>query len=373
MVESRLDATLLVDGREAFPAIVRRIRAAECSVYVNMFIWRDDGIGNRLAGELLRAAERGVRVTIVKDRYGALCEHCEENRASFFHPRPTLSEWVKIVGLELLYNRDLLRQKRPRGENALRDALLRHPNVSVSADENRYDHSKFWVFDDNTLILGGVNVEDKENGADRLGRRYRDYMAEVRGEEAVRRFWARRAAPEADMDDLFACNLKSPRRSFELKERYLRLIDGAEESLTILMAYFSPDAEILRAIEAAAARGVAVSVLMPARANLTDASNKRTLRGLYGIPGVALYLSDDMLHAKLLLSEKELSLGSCNVSKKAFRQLDELNLFLPNDGGAFAASVCESAEETIAEARRVTDPAMLRHSALLARLENILL
>lgn len=372
MVESRLDVSLLIGGREAFPEIARRIRAAERSVYVNMFIWRDDGIGNRLAAELLHAAERGVRVTIVKDRYGIVCEQSEECRASFFHPRPKPAEWVKIFGLELLYNADLMPQKRPRGENALRDALLRHPNVTVSADENRHDHSKFWVFDDETLILGGINVENKEDGADRAGRRYRDYMVELRGAELVRRFWQRRGEPTASEDDVFAFNLKSPRRCFELKDRYLRLIDGAAERLTILMAYFSPDADILRAVEAAAARGVDVCVAVPARANFTDANNKRTLQTLYGIPGVTLYLSDYMLHAKLLMSEKELSIGSCNVSKKAFRQLDELNVFLPNDGGAFAASVRESVKATIAEAQRVTDPAMLRHSALLARLESVL-
>ncbi len=365
---------LLVDGREAFPEILRRIREAERSVYINMFIWRDDEIGSRLAEELLRAAERGVKVRVVKDRYGVLCEYSEEGQRSFFHPRMTAAERVKAWSLELLYNPDLFLRERPGGENALRRRLLEHPNVSVSAGELRFDHSKFYVFDDETLLLGGINVEDKENGADRAGRLYRDYMAEVRGREAVRRFWERyTGAVPAAADDLFAFNVKRPARRFEVKGRYLRLIGGAEKELTILMAYFAPDAEIVGAIKNAAARGVRVRLLMPAKANFTDASNKRTLRLLYGVPGIALYLSPRMVHAKLLLSEREIGFGSCNISKKAFRQLDELNLFHPNDGGAFAASVRASAEETIRGAAAVTTPAVLRHSALLAGMESLLM
>ncbi|MBE6910446.1 MAG: phosphatidylserine/phosphatidylglycerophosphate/cardiolipin synthase family protein [Ruminococcaceae bacterium] len=364
---------LLVDGAEAFPEIIRRIRASERSVYVNMFIWRDDAIGGALARELLRSAERGVRVGIVKDRYGALCEYAEEGQRSFFHPNLCPAERVSIWTLELLYGSDLLFRERTGQENALCRALRAHPNVTVSADKFRRDHSKFWVFDDEILILGGVNVEDKENGADRAGRRYRDYMVELRGADAVRRFWERREAAGPDADDLFAFNRKEPRRCFELKNRYLRLIGGAEHELTILMAYFAPDREITDAIRRAAARGAAVRLVMPARANFTDAGNKRVLRSLLGCPGVALHLTDRMLHAKLLMSEREITIGSCNISKKAFRQLDELNVFLPNDDGTFARAVRASVEETVALSHPVTDASALRYSRAVAALESLLM
>ena len=72
------DLTLLVDGREAFPEILRCISAAERSIRINMFIWRDDEIGNAIAAELLSAAERGVRVDITVDRYGVVLEKAEE-------------------------------------------------------------------------------------------------------------------------------------------------------------------------------------------------------------------------------------------------------------------------------------------------------
>ena len=68
---------LLVDGKNAFPEIIRCIRKAHESIFINMFIWRNDTIGCTLAHELLAAADRGVKVTISKDRYGVICETCE--------------------------------------------------------------------------------------------------------------------------------------------------------------------------------------------------------------------------------------------------------------------------------------------------------
>lgn len=51
-----LSATLLTDGKEAFPALLRAIDGAKESLTVNMFIWRDDTIGNRMADPHTAAA-----------------------------------------------------------------------------------------------------------------------------------------------------------------------------------------------------------------------------------------------------------------------------------------------------------------------------
>ena len=68
---------------------------------------------------------------------------------------------------------------------------------------------------------------------------------------------------------------------------------------------------------------------------------------------IQVFTFPGMLHAKLLISEKTLTLGSCNITKKAFRQLDELNLFVPNDGSAFACAVCENVEATFAASQKL--------------------
>ena len=88
------DFLLLTDGREAFPEILSCIENAKKYVRINMFIWRDDKIGNRMAEAVLSAAERGVKVEISVDRYGVLLEKSEECKRSFFHKTQSFSEKI---------------------------------------------------------------------------------------------------------------------------------------------------------------------------------------------------------------------------------------------------------------------------------------
>ena len=99
----RENVTLLVNGQNAFPEIIRCIESARASVEINMFIWRDDQIGNRMAEAVLKAADGGAKVHISVDRYGVVLEKCEESKKSFFHKKQTFIEAAKIRLLELLY------------------------------------------------------------------------------------------------------------------------------------------------------------------------------------------------------------------------------------------------------------------------------
>ena len=174
---------LLVDGKEAFPEILRCIGAARKSIFINMFIWRDDVIGNRIAAAVLAAAERGVQVDISVDRYGVVLEKAEECKRSFFHKRQTLTEKVKTAALGLLYPMPGAPKRARDEETALYRAVMSHPNIRVERNRFKADHSKFYIFDEEILILGGVNIEDKENGADLQGRNYQDYMVKMAGRE----------------------------------------------------------------------------------------------------------------------------------------------------------------------------------------------
>ena len=80
--------TLLETGRRAFPEIIDQIRNAKKEIIVHMFIWREDEIGLKIAEELLKAADRGVSITIEKDRYGLLLEYAEESQRSFCQAQP---------------------------------------------------------------------------------------------------------------------------------------------------------------------------------------------------------------------------------------------------------------------------------------------
>ncbi|MBQ7014604.1 MAG: phosphatidylserine/phosphatidylglycerophosphate/cardiolipin synthase family protein, partial [Clostridia bacterium] len=178
--------SLLTDGKEAFPEILKCIDDAKKNIEINMFIWRGDNIGKAIAQAVLNAADRGVNVFISVDRYGFVLEKCEECTHSFFHKRQTLIEAIKINTLKLLY--PTLADKNPpeADHELLLEKLLSHPNIVISKDIFKADHSKYYIFDEKILILGGINIEDKENGQDISGRRYRDYMVKISSAETVK-------------------------------------------------------------------------------------------------------------------------------------------------------------------------------------------
>ena len=369
------DFTLLVDGKNAFPEIIRCIENARRSVYINMFIWRDDAIGNRMAQAVLAAADKGARVYVSVDRYGVVLEKAEECKRSFFHKKTSLTEKLKIRALELLYPMKNAPRRAKDEETELYKALISHPNVTVSRDVFKADHSKYYIIDDEILFLGGINIEDKENGSDMQGREYGDYMAKLAGAEYVAAFRAKlNDGVDVSQEYFFGANIKGEKRRFEMEARYLEMIDSARERLHITMAYFTPLAPFVDALVRAHERDVHITLILPEHANYQDDSNRRTacklLKATDG--GIEVFFSPKMLHTKLMINDDLISFGSTNITKKAFGQLDELNLFVKNTDSTFRDTLMESVEADMRGAKRVNHYREIKYNRLLAFLEGFI-
>ena len=375
MVMDQEKITLLVNGTQAFPAIIQAIETAKTSVEINMFIWRDDEIGNRMAEAVLTAGDHGAKVSISVDRYGVVLEKCEEAKRSFFHKHQSWVENIKIRALEILYPETCRGNHVPDEETEWYRRVMSHPNIQVTEDVFKADHSKYYIIDDQILFLGGVNIEDKENGQDSRGRVYGDYMAKLEGSAYVRAFREKLATGQNTLEGVFfGVNLKTPVRRFEMEQRYLDLIHGARKELHITMAYFSPLKKFINAIVQAHERGVRVTVVIPEAANFQNDSNRRAVRKLLKKTGngIQVYLSSKMLHTKLMMNETYLSFGSTNITKKAFAQLNELNLFVPNADSAFQKELRQSILEDIHGAHRVESFQEVTYRPLLAFLESFM-
>ena len=366
---------LLVGGSQAFPEIIRCIEEAKTSVEINMFIWRDDRIGNRMAQAVLAAADRGAQVYISVDRYGVVLEKCEEAKKSFFHKKQTFTEVLKSRLLELFYPENTVPGTVRDEYTELYRRIMAHPNIQVSADVFKADHSKYYIIDDEILFLGGVNIEDKENGCDISGRVYGDYMAKLEGRDYVRSFREKLATGRNTRDDLFfGVNLKEPVRRFEMECLYLDLINNAKEELHITMAYFSPLPNFVEAIAAAHRRGVRVTIVIPERANFQNDSNRRTIAQLLKATngGIRVWFSPKMLHTKLVMNEQTISFGSTNITKKAFAQLNELNLFVKNEESEFRRTLLDSIAADIRISRPVQSHREVDYRKWLAFLEGFM-
>ena len=369
--------SLLETGRDAFPEIIRQIRSAGQEIILHMFIWREDRIGLEIAGELLKAADRGVSIVIEKDRYGLLLEYGEESQRSFCHS-PDLWERIQIKALCLFCNMDLYRNRLQTDRCDLYRRLKEHPNVFMTDNRKTEDHSKYFIFDRRIMILGGINIEDKEYFRDAKGRVYFDYMVRISDSEIISRFLEKRESPKKK-NDLFLVNMKEPVRNFELKKSFLELIDEAERELVIVMAYFAPERDILAAIRHALKRGVKVRILISRSANYNNDTNMLTVSKLLGYRHVcsdgktdgklSVFLTDYMLHAKLIMNEKRILTGSCNINHKSFNRLGELCITVNNDDSPFACQVRTSVEELFRSSAQAENRREIRFNPFMAVIE----
>ena len=368
---------LLEGGRNAFPEIIRQIRAAEHEITVHMFIWREDRIGTEIAREIISAADRGVKVTIEKDMYAVTLEYAEESQRSLCH-RPDLRDRFNISVLELFYNRELMGKRLRTSRSSLYTRLKEHPGIVLLDGVRTYDHSKYYIFDRRVMILGGINIEDKEYYSDLKGRLYHDYMIKISDPDKVAEFLEKRKDPRKK-SGLFRANMKKPVSCFELKSSYMEMIDSAERELFIMMAYFAPDKDILPAIERALHRAVRVRILIPKNANFMDDMNKLAVSKLLGYSRahrggysgeLEVFMTERMLHSKLLMNERRIMIGSCNINRKSFTKLDELAVAADNDDSPFASEIRSSVREAFQNAEPVSARGRIRYDPVLAAIET---
>ena len=339
---------LLRNGEQAFARILERIGAARRSIRMRCFHWRDDHAGELVARALLDAAERGVSVTIEKDRIGANYEYLEGSQQSLLHKRMDLLARLQTLFLMAVYDRWGPLRQRP---NPLAEALAGHPNVTILADEKRFDHSKVYILDEETMILGGMGIGDD------FLRANVDFMVEVEGAELVRRFGDLEAGrarfdPTRRLDFL----LRSPyRHDCPLLDTRLALLASARERLTIEMAYLGHP-RLTEALVAAVRRGVSVTLLTSRRASIIGDLNLGTCDRILertGAPeNLRIVLHPRMVHGKAIVVDGAIAdIGSANFTRLSHSTYAEVDLYCQDE--AFARTVERAIEEQVAEGELV--------------------
>jgi putative cardiolipin synthase len=134
---------LLQHGRDAFAARARLARMSEKSLDVQYYMYNQDTVGGLLTNELIKAADRGVRVRmLIDDIYGNRDEDA----------------WV---GLDAHENIEV-RMWNPwkRGSNRLVQSIVRMAQIDYRM------HAKSFTVDNQATILGGRNIGDEYFDAD---------------------------------------------------------------------------------------------------------------------------------------------------------------------------------------------------------------
>ncbi len=303
-------ATLLVDGKATYDAILDAISKAEHYILVQFYIFRGDGAGKSIRDALVAKAREGVKVYLLLDNVGSM------------HLSKEFIESMVREGVKVKYV------------------------MNASGKSNRFqlnfrNHRKIVIVDGKRGFLGGLNVGDEYLGKDPVLTPWRDTHMEwqgpivkclqvpfaedwrwATGELLDQLDWVIR--PEDVTGEVDAlCLATGPADPFETCSMgFLTLIQGARHRIWLATPYFVPDDKIVTALKMAALRGVDVQVILP---DLTDSdlvylSSFSYLKELEDTGVKFFRYQNGFMHQKVMLIDDTISaIGSANLDNRSFR------------------------------------------------------
>jgi cardiolipin synthase len=316
--------SLLADGQATYAAMFKIIENAKDHINLESYIIEDDETGRQFADLLLKKQREGVQVHIIYDSLGSVL-----TPDAFF--QRLRDEGIQVVAFNPL---NPLEGERKWG--------LTHR-----------DHRKILLVDGKVAIIGGVNISKvysstpfKRKKNDKAPIHWRDTDIQIEGPavaELQKLFldtWMAQREAKPALRDYFpelqeggdalvrvigSTPGETNRVPFIV---YVSAISFAEKSIHLTNSYFFPDDQIVKALTAAARRGVDVKIILP---GITDSllalhAQRHYYSGLLQA-GVQLYEhNNSLLHAKTAVIDQVWStVGSTNMDYLSLLNNNEVN------------------------------------------------
>lgn len=298
----------------AWDAMYEAIRAAQKSIFWEVYIFVDDEIGSRFVALLAEKARQGLEVKLIVDALGS-------SKLSLRAEKFLISSGVKV----LRYSRY-------------------HPQIKfwnwISRLMHR-NHRKVLIIDKKMVFLGGVNIKaDFKNWDDvfirltgKIARPLltgfaKSYIASGGPRKEVKHIlysYLDQNLLELSETLKFIVHSPSKAKLPRTKLFYLKALTIAKERVNILTPYYVPDRNFLRGVAIATARGVKVNVFLPHRTDVQLMELlSRTYFDLTVKAGADIYLLPQMHHGKALTVDNQLGLvGSINLMPRSFSYHEE--------------------------------------------------
>jgi len=307
---------VLLNGDQIFPAMLKAIREAKHTIDFETYIYWSGDIGRQFTEALSERARAGVKVNVMLDWVGSM----------------------KITDKEM---------------DAMRSAgvqLQRYhkPVWWKLARLNNRTHRKLLIVDGRIGFTGGVGIADKWGGHAQDPDHWRDTHFRVEGpvvgqmQAVFNDNWTQATGKVLDGDtyfppleprgtapaQMFSSSPTGGSESMHLM--YLMAITAARHSIHLSNSYFVPDKLAVRALIAAAKRGVEVRIIVPG-AHIDSDVVRAASHSLWGDllkAGVKIAeYQPTMFHVKALVVDSLLvSVGSTNFDNRSFILNDEANL-----------------------------------------------
>ena len=331
----------LVNGDEAYPAMIEAIDEAARRVWLATYIFDRGRVGDRFVDALGRAVARGVEVRVLVDGVGA------------HYSRPSMLRALKA--------------------RRVRVAKFLPPRIPLFQPYfNLRSHRKLLVVDERLGFCGGMNIRDGHVLALGLPSATQDVHFRLRGpivQQLAQGFafdWAFTTRESLDgepppaaepVGDVAARGVPDgPDEDFEtLGLVLLGAVSQARRSVRLATPYFLPDPPIVDALRIAALRGVRVDIVLPERGNLRLVQWAATAQlGQIVKWGCRVYLSRPPFdHSKILVVDGSWSLiGSANWDPRSLRLNFEYDVECYSE--TLAARLEALLDAKIASGRRIT-------------------
>ncbi len=316
------EVRLLTNGEQKFPALIEAIGTAKHHIHLEYYIFETDTIGNQLIGLLKEKVSAGVAVRIIADDFGS----------------PALNK-----------------QRKRLAEAGIEFVSFLPVTFSSLANGNYRNHRKIAIVDGEIAFVGGINISDRYINGTQQSLYWRDTAVQILG-QAVNvlqtQFWVNwHLAGGASFnlrDGYFYTAPMAPRGSAAVSfafcdpgsvapfnmEALLIGIAEAEESIQLCTPYFIPSDELSTALQLAAASGVKVELMLPARSDsfFVQHASFSFLKPLLA-RGVSVYLYEKgFLHAKTACIDGKLAyVGTVNLDIRSFYINFEVSAIIHDD------------------------------------------
>ncbi|MBM3853745.1 MAG: cardiolipin synthase [Verrucomicrobia bacterium] len=348
---------VLVNGREAFPAMLAAIDGARTSLGLSSYIFDGDGVGAQFVEALARAHQRGVAVRVLIDDFDA-----------------RFSKKTAVAPLR---------------EAGVAVGVFNPPFVPARINGvHLRNHRKILVIDGDTGFTGGLNIDQRYWHPARPEAAFRDLHFRLRGPvvahlaevfaddwqfttgEALRGHkWF---PPLAACGRTLARGIEAgPDENFErLRWAIVGGINAAQHTVRIVTPYFIPDSALIAALSAAALRGVEVDIFLPRHSDLAHVqwASRGQLWQILEWGCRVWNVSGPFDHSKLLVVDSAWTLlGSANWDARSLRLNFEFNV------ECYCCELGARLEQEIAARRahaHAITPAQLKARPLLVKLRD---
>ncbi len=309
-----LSFKLLDSSYKIYSEFLKEISKAKKSIFLEVYIYQRDSLGQRFLELLTKKASEGLRVELLIDDWGKRKVDLE-----YF------KEFRKAGGIVTFFNKVKL--------SSLKKGFMHYFHR---------DHRKLLLIDERIAFVGSINITHHSF-------KQRELVLKIVGEDvkvfkriflqnksAARRFFEWKVLFSKNDKKFSAVKLNNLKiiRSIpfiankRVRKEYINLISKAKKNILIETAYLVPDFKIRKALADASKRGVNVSIITSIRSNhvILDIIAGNFFRFYYN-NGIKLYFYPAMLHSKCMVVDDYVAIiGSTNLDYLSLNNLFELDL-----------------------------------------------